>query len=156
MRGIFEKGTYAIQDGGFNPAYAGNINLQHLNSIRYQVQPRVCGEYEEDRKRSEIISGSTPRMRGILRRLEWVVIRVRFNPAYAGNIGKVIYQQKYSQVQPRVCGEYRFLNYLSINLSGSTPRMRGIYYEYNGAECEFRFNPAYAGNIHKNLQILYL
>ena len=90
MRGIFEKGTYAIQDGGFNPAYAGNINLQHLNSIRYQVQPRVCGEYEEDRKRSESISGSTPRMRGIYKIQSVCIISNRFNPAYAGNMWLVV------------------------------------------------------------------
>ena len=106
MRGIFEKGTYAIQDGGFNPAYAGNINLQHLNSIRYQVQPRVCGEYEEDRKRSEIISGSTPRMRGIYKIQSVCIISNRFNPAYAGNILHRPQKLWSMQVQPRVCGEY--------------------------------------------------
>ena len=156
MRGILLKICRGDWLDRFNPAYAGNIASPWVGSYTCQVQPRVCGEYWKSYLSAEIFTGSTPRMRGISHLISFSTFYTRFNPAYAGNIVLLVLHSFLFQVQPRVCGEYRFLNYLSINLSGSTPRMQGIYYEYNGAECEFRFNPAYAGNIHKNLQILYL
>ena len=86
MRGIYEQLNLCIVSFGFNPAYAGNIALIVLVVIRYKVQPRVCGEYRSIRQVLSDLTGSTPRMRGILEKLSISRNIHRFNPAYAGNI----------------------------------------------------------------------
>ena len=70
----------------FNPAYAGNINLFLQIRLLPWVQPRVCGEYFQKVRDSIWKSGSTPRMRGISDEINRTKNKIRFNPAYAGNI----------------------------------------------------------------------
>ena len=91
--------------------------------------------------------GSTPRMRGISRICPTASTKFRFNPAYAGNIQIRRFFPMQQQVQPRVCGEYFLLVFHDIVIFGSTPRMRGILGQTYGEPIQFRFNPAYAGNI---------
>ena len=76
---------------------------------RYQVQPRVCGEYIQQPKPKRVSIGSTPRMRGISAGTFPDRTTYRFNPAYAGNIKKEAWRYRELQVQPRVCGEYFFV-----------------------------------------------
>ena len=137
---------------------------QHL----VRVQPRVCGEYFYIKNLVDRDTGSTPRMRGILRVFICRLFFTRFNPAYAGNIDQNAHLQHLAQVQPRVCGEYislpdtdwSFLRVqprvcgeyvydgpLPMHIRGSTPRMRGILDSLDNAKICDRFNPAYAGNI---------
>ena len=94
VRGIFRCGRRGNQDGRFNPARAGNINLQHLNCIRYQVQPRPCGEYHIILTLLMVLAGSTPPVRGISVKPSTANNSGRFNPARAGNIALIIHQQK--------------------------------------------------------------
>ena len=98
--------------------------------MRHQVQPRVCGEYLSLWGNMERMKGSTPRMRGILYIFICHPPPVRFNPAYAGNITCVPEGCMRHQVQPRVCGEYKSVHLEKNDLTGSTPRMRGISQTY--------------------------
>ena len=116
--------------------------------IRDQVQPRVCGEYATKAVGTYRDAGSTPRMRGICCWTKQNIARLRFNPAYAGNIRRLCFEQVNQQVQPRVCGEYLYIVNSSNHGEGSTPRMRGIYCNFFETQKHSRFNPAYAGNIH--------
>ena len=86
-------------------------------------------------------------MRGISNRIALNSNIVRFNPAYAGNIKQKIKQIDAIKVQPRVCGEYVAAGFCSIFVTGSTPRMRGIFKEPGGNIGDNWFNPAYAGNM---------
>ena len=117
--------------------------------IRDQVQPRVCGEYATKAVGTYRDAGSTPRMRGICCWTKQNIARLRFNPAYAGNIRRLCFEQVNQQVQPRVCGEYLYIVNSSNHGEGSTPRMRGIYCNFFETQKHSRFNPAYAGNIDK-------
>ena len=47
MRGIFSWIEKTCIKGRFNPAYAGNIDKNRYYFVEKQVQPRVCGEYED-------------------------------------------------------------------------------------------------------------
>ena len=66
MRGIWNAKKELRNIIRFNPAYAGNMVYQWCMCVGNEVQPRVCGEYAESFRDSLRVSGSTPRMRGIL------------------------------------------------------------------------------------------
>ena len=147
MRGILQEALPAIISERFNPAYAGNMEHMIFRTEFQQVQPRVCGEYENRVQDAKIISGSTPRMRGIFLLLLPDFYDFRFNPAYAGNIRQYPRNTTFKQVQPRVCGEYAQALEKRYEATGSTPRMRGILWNGSLFDGLIRFNPAYAGNI---------
>ena len=86
-------------------------------------------------------------MRGISNRVLVARHKLRFNPAYAGNIFERFMKNENTKVQPRVCGEYQSLLATNFIASGSTPRMRGISPICYAPIFGCRFNPAYAGNI---------
>ena len=148
MRGIFLEKQDTTLHSRFNPAYAGNMKLYLSPFFQVMFQPLVCGEYETTDDNIVIPIGSTPRMRGIFVYTCLLLVSIRFNPAYAGNIKNCKGIQKTEKVQPRVCGEYqeRLIKY--VFWLGSTPRMRGIFYLTNEEIENKRFNPAYAGNMH--------
>ena len=86
MRGIYNKIPVFFVVDRFNPAYAGNILVAYQLRNLVQVQPRVCGEYDTDATQTDVPTGSTPRMRGILFQSNTKMAHGRFNPAYAGNM----------------------------------------------------------------------
>ena len=86
MRGICSRLDSCSVLLRFNPAYAGNILGTLCTNHQSQVQPRVCGEYWQSITKSISPLGSTPRMRGIYPQERKWYYRLRFNPAYAGNI----------------------------------------------------------------------
>ena len=147
MRGIFRRIGCRCIDIRFNPAYAGNIGTACLPLTASRVQPRVCGEYRYRLLALDGIAGSTPRMRGIFRFAVLICQTNRLNPAYAGNICRLIRPESPIRVQPRVCGEYVLHFALFSFILGSTPRMRGIFTIEIVHRFDKRFNPAYAGNI---------
>ena len=149
MRGIFFLQVNNFDATRFNPAYAGNIPYQLGVWLTAQVQPRVCGEYNLKCDNGRVLSGSTPRMRGIFRMLWLQNSSTRFNPAYAGNIIFYATGDLDYEVQPRVCGEYSSVQLMPSRFAGSTPRMRGISCFCPMPSTARRFNPAYAGNILK-------
>ena len=149
MRGIFRRIGCRCIDIRFNPAYAGNMESPVTIDPIAQVQPRVCGEYRYRLLALDGIAGSTPRMRGIFRFAVLICQTNRLNPAYAGNICRLIRPESPIRVQPRVCGEYVLHFALFSFILGSTPRMRGIFCLISFRSDCFRFNPAYAGNIRE-------
>ena len=149
MRGIFRRIGCRCIDIRFNPAYAGNMESPVTIDPIAQVQPRVCGEYRYRLLALDGIAGSTPRMRGIFRFAVLICQTNRLNPAYAGNICRLIRPESPIRVQPRVCGEYLLLKSSTASIKGSTPRMRGIFCLISFRSDCFRFNPAYAGNIRE-------
>ena len=56
--GLFEQRTRFI------PACAGNIFGKHSSSRQSAVHPRVCGEHQREERASELMHGSSPRVRG--------------------------------------------------------------------------------------------
>ena len=88
-------------------------------------------------------------MRGIWEDIILITAGKRFTPAYAGNMFPSFSDIFLIRVHPRVCGEYDDDDVLIYGQSGSPPRMRGICSFSASAVRDYRFTPAYAGNILK-------
>ena len=114
--------------GGIIPAYAGNTRTSGSRMIGMGDHPRVCGEHKVDDSTGEGAWGSSPRMRGTLRRAFRKFRRLGIIPAYAGNTQPVSPCRQCNRDHPRVCGEHVTVARIHIIPSGSSPRMRGTHF----------------------------
>ena len=108
--------------------------------------PRVCGEHKVDDSTGEGAWGSSPRMRGTLRRAFRKFRRLGIIPAYAGNTQPVSPCRQCNRDHPRVCGEHATGASTQVNCTGSSPRMRGTPAVTEATNNTARIIPAYAGN----------
>mgnify|MGYP007085800777 FL=1 len=108
--------------------------------------PRVCGEHKVDDSTGEGAWGSSPRMRGTLRRAFRKFRRLGIIPAYAGNTQPVSPCRQCNRDHPRVCGEHDPLVPSVCDVLGSSPRMRGTLGRRVVGLCLVGIIPAYAGN----------
>ena len=106
MRGTSRYAAIELSHTRFIPAYAGNILLFMAKVTILAVHPRVCGEHNLQPLCLCQNDGSSPRMRGTLSSRRYSVYRVRFIPAYAGNISSNLETLSIYAVHPRVCGEH--------------------------------------------------
>ena len=68
----------------YNPACAGTTRLRHNQAWFCKIQPRVCGDYCQDHPHILYNLDTTPRVRGLRRRLRVQLLCGRYNPACAG------------------------------------------------------------------------
>ena len=92
----------------------------------FAVHPRGCGEYDRRRAALNLDTGSSPRVRGILKPILLAVLFTWFIPAGAGNTTTPQATLQYRAVHPRGCGEYVHEGQAQKGLYGSSPRVRGI------------------------------
>ena len=109
----------------FIPAYAGNTLSLSQMTITSPVHPRVCGEHPRSCLPRILLIGSSPRMRGTRCHCPGYCHSLRFIPAYTGNTDRRPDCRLEGPVHPRVCGEHSYINLLSEDHRGSSPRMRG-------------------------------
>ena len=106
----------------------------------------MCGERIIHRLLDRVDRGSSPRVRGTLRRRRRGARRARIIPACAGNARKSISPMARSTDHPRVCGERFRLAVMRNDSGGSSPRVRGTRrHERHSLERD-RIIPACAGN----------
>ena len=110
------------------------------------VHPRVCGERQSGSSGSQTGGGSSPRVRGTLRRLRSLNANFRFIPACAGNASCSRTRRRDFPVHPRVCGERDDSDRADNQNHGSSPRVRGTRCQCSGKVGLLRFIPACAGN----------
>ena len=108
--------------------------------------PRVCGEHEQCAPPVVVLVGSSPRMRGTLRRAFRKFRRLGIIPAYAGNTMMTPRLTTATWDHPRVCGEHDPLVPSVCDVLGSSPRMRGTLGRRVVGLCLVGIIPAYAGN----------
>ena len=108
--------------------------------------PRVCGEHEQCAPPVVVLVGSSPRMRGTLRRAFRTFRRLGIIPAYAGNTMMTPRLTTATWDHPRVCGEHDPLVPSVCDVLGSSPRMRGTLGRRVVGLCLVGIIPAYAGN----------
>ncbi len=109
----------------FIPASAGNIVLCAALLCNAAVHPRECGEHGPVYSLPEILTGSSPRVRGTLTKHLDFEDGTGFIPACAGNMITINILDAAGTVHPRVCGEHGF-NLSPCQLhGGSSPRVRG-------------------------------
>ena len=132
--------------GRFSPACAGNGSISTTPTGILPVQPRVCGERDQEARRLIRRHGSAPRVRGTA--LDGLLSEDghRFSPACAGNGSPCRGPRRSTAVQPRVCGERDQANASAHPAAGSAPRVRGTEHHPSALLDGARFSPACAGN----------
>ena len=133
-------------DGGIIPAYAGNTSSARRLWSCWWDHPRVCGEHKVDDSTGEGAWGSSPRMRGTLRRAFRKFRRLGIIPAYAGNTMMTPRLTTATWDHPRVCGEHSRRGSAGLSFGGSSPRMRGTPFVVIAVTVWRGIIPAYAGN----------
>ena len=131
---------------GIIPAYAGSTVQKLVHRPFFRDHPRVCGEHGSRWECIMSWTGSSPRMRGALRRVVAAVVKIGIIPAYAGSTMGVLTKEIVRRDHPRVCGEHQVS---SINVSievGSSPRMRGALRAMSIRRQSVGIIPAYAGS----------
>ena len=89
------------------------------------AHPRVCGENEMGDTEILWVEGSSPRVRGKLKRLELGERSDRLIPACAGKTTIITEDLPVSGAHPRVCGENVSSRKKISRIRGSSPRVRG-------------------------------
>ena len=130
----------------FIPACAGNSAAALDGFAVGPVHPRVCGEQGPIEVTVSPGTGSSPRVRGTVAKVNSWQSMARFIPACAGNSPHGRTPQPQPAVHPRVCGEQSNAGANSIDLNGSSPRVRGTGPLPRNACRVDRFIPACAGN----------
>ena len=135
-----EEGT-----GGLIPAWAGKTCCCVCALFAHRAHPRVGGENSPPTPARRRFSGSSPRGRGKLVILPFLIVSHRLIPAWAG---KTILSPGLNcahRAHPRVGGENGQGEGLSAVARGSAPRGRGKLVVVVLGVVEFRLIPAWAG-----------
>ena len=125
LRGTCRHQHLPVHTPRFIPAPAGNIGRSGQQRGGSPVHPRACGEHAPGRRRSALIVGSSPRLRGTSLVSAGILNSDRFIPAPAGNITAHKHPSAFNPVHPRACGEHRVPPFFEPLNDGSSPRLRG-------------------------------
>jgi len=147
VRGTLTGRRRLYLDTRFIPARAGNIASRAESYTTITVHPRTCGEHHFIPSLFDLYFGSSPHVRGTSLSITSGYDDGRFIPARAGNISTSTPPLASSSVHPRTCGEHFMLFALHAAFSGSSPHVRGTYYNLARQEAPNRFIPARAGNM---------
>ena len=146
MRGTPASSEADAPDCGIIPAYAGNTDGCPWPCESDGDHPRVCGEHPKRGRTVRPSTGSSPRMRGTLRRRRCRAGYHGIIPAYAGNTDNLAVNRVHPWDHPRVCGEHGGFSAKVAKSKGSSPRMRGTLVGVSCVSNWLRIIPAYAGN----------
>ena len=146
MRGTLGVPLIVVAGGRIIPAYAGNTPTRTPSGTASRDHPRVCGEHVYVSNPDILDPGSSPRMRGTRLRARRFAARFGIIPAYAGNTNCRSACVAPNRDHPRVCGEHIMSVYRALELSGSSPRMRGTLGMATDVPHLSGIIPAYAGN----------
>ena len=131
------------------PACAGKRYTVYQRKTSAKDHPRVCGEKVELLKRSIMLKGSPPRVRGkgkaksVQQRLHGIT------PACAGKSSSSFSRMSIMRDHPRVCGEKRCGRGVHSIHQGSPPRVRGKGTRHDNSNRRDRITPACAGKSNK-------
>jgi len=146
MRGTLTDEIGTVSVDRFIPAHAGNTTTPSRTARSSSVHPRACGEHAAGDLAHRGGLGSSPRMRGTRSEGRAVRGRCRFIPAHAGNTPRGRSNGPIGAVHPRACGEHDTAELTTIDLAGSSPRVRGTRVAADQRHADDAFIPARAGN----------
>ena len=146
VRGTPERGVYICSCVGIIPACAGNTSTNSASVSPPRDHPRVCGEHADRAGRGDVMSGSSPRVRGTPRLDGQAGSRLGIIPACAGNTTCRAAVSPCGWDHPRVCGEHPLSIASRTAVLGSSPRVRGTRYRHIVEVVKDGIIPACAGN----------
>ncbi len=106
LRGTYYASHYKPAMHRFIPAFAGNMPYISFILAYCAVHPRVCGEHNRYKIYIPLTDGSSPRLRGTFQTKDTEHPKIRFIPAFAGNMNSSNFCFGTNPVHPRVCGEH--------------------------------------------------
>ena len=127
------------------PARAGKTRLRAWTASSTPAHPRACGENCPIHGADVPCRGSSPRVRGKLGVDHDPPPRERLIPARAGKTLVGLAFGFDSRAHPRACGENEAVKSLPIQLSGSSPRVRGKHIGHGSGSFDAGLIPARAG-----------
>ena len=147
VRGASARGRAGEPRQGIIPACAGSMPSRCDALALARDHPRVCGEHDGVWRRSHVVMGSSPRVRGAFTDIPDESPRAGIIPACAGSIAYGDAEHASSRDHPRVCGEHRQDPSAASLLQGSSPRVRGASNMFCNICFPKRIIPACAGSI---------
>ena len=128
------------------PARAGQTRQRHKPTFLDPDHPRACGANATARSGGgQTITGSSPRVRGKLRRFPCRRTACRIIPARAGQTTMRRAGLPANPDHPRACGANRRCRHRARCRYGSSPRVRGKLTGIMGVLTTVRIIPARAG-----------
>ena len=131
---------------GSPPLTRGILFDTFLTCCLSRDHPRLRGEYEGELEDLVDEQGSPPLTRGILCLVTGLKVALRITPAYAGNTRRRECQRVMWWDHPRLRGEYRCREKVTLTQEGSPPLTRGIPISGDCLSVRVGITPAYAGN----------
>ena len=110
---------------GLIPARAGKTPRRIADPAHRAAHPRACGENAFITAQQQLLSGSSPRVRGKLRPHHWHGDLGRLIPARAGKTPRRRRPPDAGRAHPRACGENVRWTSQADREGGSSPRVRG-------------------------------
>ena len=117
-----------------------------ISNTRRTVHPHACGEYGQRFIEVGGLTGSSPRVWGILSDAAGALHVERFIPTRVGNTRQHAGRDKAGAVHPHACGEYIRTGGHKLGQRGSSPRVWGIRELNAGVGRPQRFIPTRVGN----------
>ena len=145
------RGIPNISDGhspmpGIIPAHAGHTCEDYAGPSSNRDHPRTCGAYSSAIRSIRSPSGSSPHMRGILKKSIACNLSGGIIPAHAGHTVRLPFFPVLPVDHPRTCGAYQHRTCLIVCIMGSSPHMRGIPNLSESQQIELGIIPAHAGH----------
>ena len=125
VRGTRRLVNHEVLRAGIIPACAGNTDAVICWDNLARDHPRVCGEHQWPAVDLRDETGSSPRVRGTLRRVLCRRYPRGIIPACAGNTPPPGFCTSPRRDHPRVCGEHLITAAGDSIDAGSSPRVRG-------------------------------
>ena len=125
VRGKLGHSSDRIRDDRLIPARAGKTGAPRPDRQHHQAHPRACGENPAATSNTSPSLGSSPRVRGKLRRRHDRLAQGRLIPARAGKTRGCGGRRGRRPAHPRACGENFEWSVLQEIIAGSSPRVRG-------------------------------
>ena len=145
VRGKRKLAGRPIQHVRIIPARAGQTRRFFHVIIRCTDHPRACGANHRRRRQQGQEGGSSPRVRGKLRRAVPMQSGLRIIPARAGQTRSYVRASAAAPDHPRACGANGQIKVHFNDSFGSSPRVRGKLGARSGQPAWSRIIPARAG-----------
>ena len=145
MRGSRRGALRRVLRTGIIPAHAGLTFKSDGDADTSRDHPRACGAHLLLAFVSDVLAGSSPRMRGSLFAVYFGDADEGIIPAHAGLTRTRMLGAASARDHPRACGAHLSIKHMKKAGPGSSPRMRGSLLADGGRFGFAGIIPAHAG-----------